>query len=80
MEACSGTLSSDTYHTAPGSCSPLPTTTGQDLKDDYVMSDSGVELRPSSRPQDDSDLSGNEDRVRKVYKHFLFDKNITDSF
>ncbi|CAH1982263.1 unnamed protein product [Acanthoscelides obtectus] len=54
-----GTLSSDTYHTAPDSCSPVPS----GAKLDYIMSDSGVELRPSSRPHDDSDLSSNEDRV-----------------
>ncbi|KAJ8954794.1 hypothetical protein NQ318_014906 [Aromia moschata] len=53
------TLSSDTYHTAAGSCSP-------DLsvpKINHLMSDSGVELRPSSMPNDDSDLSSNEDKM-----------------
>lgn len=54
-----GTLSSDTYHTADDSCSPEK----KDIKFDYVMSDSGVELRPGSRPQDESDLSSNEDKV-----------------
>nr|CAI5852223.1 unnamed protein product [Callosobruchus analis] len=58
-EPRTGTLSSDTYHTAPDSCSPVPS----GAKLDYIMSDSGVELRPSSRPHDDSDLSSNEDRV-----------------
>ncbi|KAJ8925878.1 hypothetical protein NQ315_009730 [Exocentrus adspersus] len=55
-----GTLSSDTYHTAPSSCSPI-LNNGNKL--DYLMSDSGVELRPSSMPQEESDLSSNEDKV-----------------
>lgn len=58
-----GTLSSDTYHTAADSCSPDM----NDTKFDYVMSDSGVELRPTSRPQDESDLSSNEDKVSKQF-------------
>lgn len=58
-ETC--TLSSDTYHTAADSCSPQ-----KKDKFDYVMSDSGVELRSTSRPQDESDLSSNEDKVRMI--------------
>lgn len=58
-----GTISSDTYHTAADSCSPE----NKNTKFDYVMSDSGVELRPASRPQDDSDLSSNEDKVNSYY-------------
>lgn len=54
-----GTLSSDTYHTAASSCSPILNVS----KPEYLMSDSGVELRPSSMPPDDSDLSSNEDKV-----------------
>lgn len=57
-----GTLSSDTYHTAPDSCSPQK----NGNKFDYVMSDSGVELRSTSRPHDESDLSSNEDKVGRV--------------
>ncbi|CAG9861907.1 unnamed protein product [Phyllotreta striolata] len=54
------TLSSDTtYHTAPNTCSPRLA----DTKLDRLMSDSGVELRTSSRPQDESDLSSNEEKV-----------------
>ncbi|XP_057652749.1 kinesin-like protein KIF16B isoform X2 [Diorhabda carinulata] len=53
------TLSSDTYHTAPNTCSPRFV----DTKLDPLMSDSGVELRSSSRPQDDSDFSSTEDKV-----------------
>lgn len=53
-----GTLSSDTYHTAASACSThLLPPDGLD----QLMSDSGVELRPASRPQDESDLSSNED-------------------
>ncbi|XP_074037348.1 kinesin-like protein 98A isoform X2 [Leptinotarsa decemlineata] len=51
-----GTLSSDTYHTAADSCSPIscaPRTK------DNLMSDSGVELRR----RDDSDLSSNDDKA-----------------
>uniref|UniRef100_A0A6P7GBU2 Kinesin-like protein Klp98A n=1 Tax=Diabrotica virgifera virgifera TaxID=50390 RepID=A0A6P7GBU2_DIAVI len=58
-EVIPDTLSSDTYHTAPNTCSPRLS----DTKLDALMSDSGVELRSSSRPQDDSDLSSNEDKV-----------------
>lgn len=48
------TLSSDTYHTAASDCSPV-------VNIDYLMSDSGVELRPASRPHEDSDSSSNDD-------------------
>lgn len=44
------------------------------------MSDSGVELRPSSRPQDESDLSSNEDyRVKMVpfCIGVMFNDNVT---
>lgn len=56
------TLSSGTYHTAASACSTnsLPVEII-----DQLMSDSGVELRPSSRPHDESDISSNEDS--KVY-------------
>jgi hypothetical protein len=50
------TLSSDTYHTAASVCSPHLI---NNL--DCLMSDSGVELRPSPRVQDESDLSSNEE-------------------
>lgn len=52
------TLSTDSYHTAASACS-----TNMLIIEglDHLMSDSGVELRPSSRPQDESDLSSNED-------------------
>ncbi|CAH1112604.1 unnamed protein product [Psylliodes chrysocephalus] len=60
IEKVPDTLSSDTtYHTAPNTCSPRYV----DSKLDPLMSDSGVELRTSSRPQDESDLSSNEDKV-----------------
>ncbi|XP_008195797.2 kinesin-like protein Klp98A isoform X1 [Tribolium castaneum] len=49
------TLSSDTYHTAASVCSPVLNNL------DCLMSDSGVELRPSPRIQDESDLSSNEE-------------------
>lgn len=49
------TLSSDTYHTAASVCSPPLNNL------DYLMCDSGVELRPSPRIQDESDLSSNEE-------------------
>lgn len=58
-----GTLSSDTYHTAASSCSSVENVN----KPKYLMSDSGVELRPSSMPQDESDLSSNEDKVRSRF-------------
>ncbi|KAJ8979719.1 hypothetical protein NQ317_015543 [Molorchus minor] len=55
------THSSDSYHTAAGSCgSPDPSIT---KLNNHLMSDSGVELRPSSIPHDESDLSSNEERV-----------------
>lgn len=63
-----GTLSSDTYHTAADSCSPRK----NDSKFDYVMSDSGVELRSNSRPHDESDLSSNEDKVFLKVNYLLF--------
>lgn len=50
------TLSSDTYHTAASGCSTLNVNTIE-----HLMSDSGVELRPSPRPLDDSDLSSIDD-------------------
>lgn len=53
------TLSSDTYHTAASACSTHQMLTIEGIE--KLMSDSGVELRPSSRPQDESDLSSNED-------------------
>lgn len=56
MDGC--TLSSDTYHTAASGCSThLLNVNGTE----QLMSDSGVELKPSPRPPDDSDLSSNED-------------------
>lgn len=57
------TLSSDTYHTAASGCSTLLNLNGTEP----LMSDSGVELRPSSRPHDDSDLSSTEDFKVKIY-------------
>ncbi|XP_065167719.1 kinesin-like protein Klp98A isoform X2 [Atheta coriaria] len=53
-----GTLSSDTYHTATSACS-----TSMFIVEgiEKMMSDSGVELRPGSRPPYESDLSSNED-------------------
>ncbi|CAG9820988.1 unnamed protein product [Phaedon cochleariae] len=56
------TLSSGTYHTAADSCSPMFT----GAKSEGLMSDSGVELRPASRPQDDSDVSSSNDNDDKV--------------
>ncbi|KAL3287107.1 hypothetical protein HHI36_001588 [Cryptolaemus montrouzieri] len=51
-----GTLSSDTYHTAASGCSPA-----ESLHKNNMMSDSGVELRLSCKPHDESDLSSTDD-------------------
>lgn len=68
IEKVPDTLSSDTtYHTAPNTCSPRYV----DSKLDPLMSDSGVELRTSSRPQDESDLSSNEDKVGLIFNDLL---------
>lgn len=53
-----GTLSSDTYHTATSACSTNLLSVGGI---EHLMSDSGVELRPSPHLQEDSDLSSTED-------------------
>lgn len=58
------TLSSDTYHTAASDCSPI-------VNVDYIMSDSGVELRPGSRPHEDSDSSSNDDYKVGLLNCFL---------
>lgn len=52
------TVSSDTYHTAASGCSTHNLSTNGI---EHLMSDSGVELRPSPRPHDESDLSSTED-------------------
>ncbi|XP_049826777.1 kinesin-like protein Klp98A isoform X3 [Aethina tumida] len=55
------THSSDTYHTAPSSCCCTQDATRGGPE--WLMSDSGVELRPASKLHDDEsdDLSSNED-------------------
>lgn len=53
------TVSSDTYHTAASGCSITNPLSPNGIE--YLMSDSGVELRPSPRPHDESDLSSTED-------------------
>lgn len=53
--------SSDTYHTAESSCCSTQLNI-VDGPENLIMSDSGVELRPSSRPhEDESDFSSTED-------------------
>ncbi|KAF5280415.1 hypothetical protein FQR65_LT03224 [Abscondita terminalis] len=52
------TLSSDTYHTATSACSTNLLTVGGV---EHLMSDSGVELRPSPHLQEDSDISSTDD-------------------
>lgn len=71
LEPGTGTLSSDTYHTAASGCS----TQGLTIEGiEQLMSDSGVELRPASRPQDESDLSSTED-----YKGIVSDSHSSSS-
>ncbi|KAK4883965.1 hypothetical protein RN001_000236 [Aquatica leii] len=52
------TLSSDTYHTATSACSTNVIVVGTV---EQLMSDSGVELRPSPQLQEDSDISSTDD-------------------
>lgn len=53
-----GSLSSDTYHTATSACSTNILSLGGF---EQLMSDSGVELRPSSQLREESDLSSPDD-------------------
>lgn len=62
------TVSSDTYHTAASGCSTqLLSPNGIEC----LMSDSGVELRPSPRPHDESDLSSTEDCKVNIFLYVL---------
>ncbi|KAF5283003.1 hypothetical protein FQA39_LY04874 [Lamprigera yunnana] len=67
-------LSSDTYHTATSACSTNVLVDGAE----HLMSDSGVEVRPSPQSQEDSDICSRDD-IKGVMSDSQFTTSSTDN-